>query len=626
MNYLSVENISKNYGEKVLFENLSFGIEKGQRVALVARNGSGKTTLLRVLTGKEPQDSGQVTLRKEVRVGFLEQDIYFDPDITVLQAVIEADNPAAEALRRYNECVASGDPAALEKATDEMHRTEAWDYESNVKQVLGKLGLQDTQITAGRLSGGQKKRLALARVLIARPDLMILDEPTNHLDLDMIEWLEGFLSAADITLFMVTHDRYFLERVCNEILELEGGQLYRYKGNYSYFLEKKNEREENEQANLARAKNQFRKELEWMRRQPKARGTKSKARVDAFYDLKDKATKRTGEEELDLQINMQRIGGKILEIHRLGKAYGEKNILEAFSYVFKRGEKIGIVGANGAGKSTFLNMILGLEAYDRGKITVGETVVFGYYSQDGIAISEGKRVIEVIKDIGEFIPMAGGKRLYASQLLERFLFPPHTHYQYVSKLSGGEKRRLYLLTILMKNPNFLILDEPTNDLDIFTLAALEEYLENFEGCVLVVTHDRYFMDRIVDHIFVFEGQGQIRDILGNYTEYREYHKQLQAEERRQRKEEKEEAPLVSREKTESNTAAKKKPSFKDKYEFDQLEREIPELEARRAQLEARLNSVGMELEDISTVSAELGKLLQDIEEKTLRWIELAEKI
>lgn len=626
MNYLSVENLSKNYGDKNLFTSISFGIDQGQRVALVAKNGTGKSTLMRILAGKEQQDSGNVTFRKDVRIGFLEQDSQFDPGLTIVEAVLGSDDPAALALKSYVEATHNAtDEAELQKAIEAMNSNNAWDYETRVKQILGKLNLHDASQLVETLSGGQKKRLALAQVLIRKPEFMILDEPTNHLDLDMIEWLEVFLSGSDITLLMVTHDRYFLERVCNEIIEMDAGNLYRYKGNYSYFLEKKEEREQSEQSEISKAKNLFRKELEWIRRQPKARGTKAKARVDAFSDVKEKAGKRLKEDEIEFNVNMQRIGGKILEFHKVRKEFGEKKILDGFDYVFKRGEKIGIVGSNGVGKSTFLNMIMGTEAVSGGKISVGETVSFGYYSQEGMKMSEDKRVIEVIREIAEFIPLAGGKKLSALQMLERFMFPSAMHYQYVSKLSGGERRRLYLLTILMKNPNFLILDEPTNDLDVFTLTALEDYLESFEGCVLVVTHDRFFMDRIVDHIFYFSGQGRVKDILGNYSEYRDFLKEQQTEERKSGRIEKTEQNETKAQ-VETAPSEKKKISFKDKFEFEQLEKEIPLLEQKKKEMEEQLNAPGLSVDDLSELSSKLGQLMEELEAKSFRWMELAERM
>ncbi|HAA00294.1 MAG TPA: ABC-F family ATP-binding cassette domain-containing protein [Flavobacteriales bacterium] len=622
MNYLSVEELSKNYGEKNLFSGISFGIDQGQRVALVAKNGAGKSTLMKILAGKEVADSGKAVFRKDLRIGFLEQDKQFTPGTTVIESALDSDDPAALAVKNYTAATHSGNEEQLQQAMDSMTATNAWDYETRVAQILGKLGLHDATQLVDSLSGGQTKRLALAQVLIRQPEFMILDEPTNHLDLDMIEWLEVFLNGSEITLFMVTHDRYFLERVCNEIVELDGGQLYRYKGNYSYFLEKKAEREMNEQSEISKAKNLYRKELDWMRRQPKARGTKARARIDAFHDTESIASKRIKKDEIEFNVNMQRIGGKILEFHKVKKQFGERIILQGFDYLFKRGEKIGIVGPNGVGKTTFLKMIMGQEEPDGGKITLGETVAIGYYSQEGMKLNEDKRVIEVIREIAEFIPLAGGKKMSALQLLERFMFPSQMHYQYVSKLSGGERRRLYLLTILMKNPNFLILDEPTNDLDVFTLTALEDYLENFEGCVLVVTHDRFFMDRIVDHIFYLPGAGEVKDISGNYSDFREEMKAYQSEERRQVQ-----ADRVDKAEKKAEAARdkeKKKLTFKEKFEFDQLDKEIPLLEKDRKELEARLSNGALSVDELSELSSKLGVLMSTIEEKTLRWMELAE--
>ena len=653
MNFLSVENLSKSYGEKQLFEGITFGIDQGQHVAIVAKNGAGKSTLMKIITGKEEADRGTVTFRKDLRIGFLEQDSQFDPEQTILEVVLAGNDPVTVALRNYEQgMINEVSPEKLSDLLEEVTLHNAWDHENQVKEILSKLGLTDVTKKTKTLSGGQKKRLALAQVLIGKPELMILDEPTNHLDLDMIEWLEVFLSSGQITLFMVTHDRYFLERVCDEILELEEGNLFRYKGSYSYFLEKKEERTANEQANIEKAKNLFRKELDWMRRQPKARSVKAKSRIDAFYEVSEKANKQIKEDKIEFNVNMSRVGGKILEFHRVGKSFGDKKILEHFDYIFKKGEKIGIVGPNGIGKSTFLNMIMEKEKVDSGKISAGETMVFGYYSQEGIKLDNDKRIIEVIKEIAEFIPMAGGKKLTAAQLLERFMFPVTMQYQNVSKLSGGEKRRLYLLTILMKNPNFLILDEPTNDLDVFTLSALEDYLESFEGCVLVVTHDRYFMDRLVDHIFVFEGEGKIKDYPGNYTQYREW---MDVKEEKEAKENKkkvensrtedsvkvveEESELsstgntsVSNNNSSSNKKSsyaeasedKKKLSFKEKFELEQLDKEIPLLEAKKKNLEAELSKLDIDHVKIISITEELGQVISDLDAKSLRWLELSE--
>lgn len=622
MNYLSVENLSRSYGEKMLFGNISFGLDKGQKTALIAKNGSGKSTLMKILSGKDTADSGKCIFRNNIRVGYLEQTEDFSQYKNVFEAILDIDTPQGIAFREFFQAEQQGDLKKIETATEKMNLASAWQFEQNAKAVLSKLNISNFTQETETLSGGQKKRIALAKVLISSPDILLLDEPTNHLDLDMIEWLENYLSGSEITLFMVTHDRYFLERICDEIIELDGGNLYRYKGNYSYFLEKKQEREMAEVANISKAKNLFRKELEWMRRMPKARGTKAKARIDSFYDVKETASKRIEEDKLSFDVNMSRIGGKILELHKLGKSYGDKKIMNGFDYVFRKGEKVGIVGPNGTGKSTFLNMIMGQIEPDRGKVTVGETIVFGYYSQQGMNIKEGKRVIEVIKDIAEFIPMAGGRKLYPAQLLEEFMFPSHMHFQFVSSLSGGERRRLYLLTILMKNPNFLILDEPTNDLDVFTLGVLEDYLENFEGCVLVVSHDRFFMDKLVDHIFVFEGNGEVNDITGNYTAYRNYQREKES---LKKTEDKNLKQVQMNAEITANNADKKKVSFKDKFEFDQLNKEIPALEEKKKVLEDKLSSVN-DHDELLKVSEELGQIINELDTKSERWLELSELI
>lgn len=620
MNYLSIENLSHSFGEKKLFENISFGLDKGQKVALIAKNGSGKSTLMKTLTGKIVPDNGKCVIRDGITMGYLEQAEDFSAYKNVFDCILDIDTPEANAFKLFYHAEHSGNNQELEDASLEMNATNAWDFEQNAKSILSKLNISNLDQDVKSLSGGQKKRIALAKVLIAAPDILLLDEPTNHLDLDMIEWLENYLNGKEITLFMVTHDRYFLERICDEILEIDNGNLYRYKGNYSFFLEKKAEREMAEMATISKAKNLFRKELDWMRRMPKARSTKAKSRIDAFYETKEVASKKIEEDKLAFDVNMSRIGGKILELHKLGKSFGDKKILNSFDYVFRKGEKVGIVGSNGVGKSTFLNIIMELEEPDRGKVSVGETIIFGYYSQQGMQIKDEKRVIEVIKDIGEFIPMANGKKLYPSQLLERFMFPNHMHYQFVSSLSGGEKRRLYLLTILMKNPNFLILDEPTNDLDVFTLGVLEDYLESFEGCVLVVSHDRFFMDKLVDHIFVFEGDGVIKDILGNYTAYRAYAKEQALQKREPQKEVELEEKII-----ELPKEPKKKVSFKDKYEFDELNKQIPLLEKQKAELENQLNTITNH-DELLKVSEKLGKIISELDAKSERWLELSEII
>lgn len=621
MNYLSVENIAKSYGSRQLFEGISFGLAEGEKAALVARNGSGKTTLLNILAGKEAPDQGLVTFRKGIRVAFLNQEPDLDLDRSILESVLASDNPMSQAVLRYE--LALEDPQnteAYQKAFDTMERLKAWDLEGQVKTVLGKLGLHEVKQAVKSLSGGQRKRVALAKILISAPDLLILDEPTNHLDLDMIEWLETYLGQKGLTLLMVTHDRYFLESICDSILELEDQKLYKHPGNYSQFLERKAERQEVEATNVDKAKNLMRKELEWIRRQPKARGTKSKARIDAFHDLKKEASKDLREDQLSLNIKMTRLGSKILEIHKLKKSYGSKELIAGFNYVFKKGEKVGIAGPNGSGKSTLLRMLTGQEEPSGGKIIIGDTVQFGFYTQNGLQLAEDKRVIDVVREIAEYIPREGkGGDLSASQLLERFLFDGDKQYTYVSKLSGGERRRLYLCTVLMANPNFLILDEPTNDLDILTLNVLEDFLIDFPGCVLVVTHDRYFMDKICDHLFAFEGEAQIKDFPGNYTDYREY----QEEEATKRKLRNESLVKVKASKSEA-PKEKTKLTYAEKLEFEALEGELEKLEEERNQLAKELETAATDADKIMELSAKLESVQAQLEEKEMRWLELSE--
>lgn len=620
MNFLSVEQLTKSYGDRILFQDLTFGIDQGQKVAIVAKNGNGKSTLLRCLVGTEPYDEGRIVFRKDVRMAFMEQSEDLQATHTILEEVFSHDLPELKAVKAYNRAMRSGDESEIQKAFEAISELHAWDIEVKVNQILSQLKLEDTDQLIGNLSGGQKKRVALAKVLIAEPDFLILDEPTNHLDLDMIEWLEEFLSKSKSTILMVTHDRYFLEVVCDTILELEDKTIYKYKGNFSYFLEKKAEREEQREATVMKAKNQFRKELEWMRRQPKARGTKQKARIEAFYDTKKVAKQRLDEDELEIPVKMERLGTKILELHKIGKSFGSKKILNDFSYVFKRQERLGIVGQNGAGKTTFLNMILEKEPVDKGKIVVGETVVFGYYNQELPQWEDDKKVIDVIRDIAEFIPLEKGRQMSAAQFLEKFLFPRDMHYNFVHKLSGGEKRRLKLMTVLMSNPNFLILDEPTNDLDIFVMSVLEEYLRSFQGCLIVVSHDRYFMDKMVDHIFVFEGDGEIKDILGNYTEYR---KQRQIVQREEKKNEAREEVVEATPKANSNEG-KRKLSYKEKVEFEGLEKELEDLEGRKTELTNVLSNSESTTEELIKAGDELSKVVQELETKTDRWLELSE--
>jgi ABC transport system ATP-binding/permease protein len=625
MNYLSVEELAKSYGERILFQGLTFGIDQGQKAAIVAKNGNGKTTLLRCIMGMEAPDSGRIVFRNGIRVAYLEQTDLMPPHHTLLEEVLNHDLPELNAIRNYSEALLNGDEKQLETAIQTLNELHAWDIESRVNQILGVLKLTDLTQTIGSLSGGQKKRVALAKVLIAEPDFIILDEPTNHLDLDMIEWLEEYLSKSTATLLMVTHDRYFLEVVCDTIFELENQTLFKYKGNFSYYLEKKAEREDQLQATIDKAQNLMRKELDWVRRQPKARGTKQKARLDAFQVTKEVASQRLDKDELELNIRMERMGSKILELHKLGKAYGEKVMLNDFSYVFKKGERIGIVGPNGVGKTTFLNMLTGKEEPTKGKVVVGDTIVFGYYSQEHIKLAEDKRLIEVIKDIAEYIPLEKGRELTAAQFLEKFLFPRSMHWNLVSKLSGGEKRRLKLMMVLMANPNFLILDEPTNDLDIFTLSVLEDYLRSFPGCLIVVSHDRYFMDKMVDHIFYFKGEGEIKDILGNYTAYRQQLKEAEQALRKERTAEKETPAPTPVPVSTSAQSEKKKLSYKEKLEFEQMESVLEELEQRKENLTAKLSDTSLSGDELNTVSMELTELMALIDQKTDRWLELADR-
>ncbi|MGZ4055352.1 MAG: ABC-F family ATP-binding cassette domain-containing protein [Bacteroidia bacterium] len=635
MNYLSVENVSKSYGTKVLFNKISFGLNQGDRIALIAKNGAGKSTLLKVLMGKEIADEGLVTFRKDIVVTYLDQNPSFDENSTVLDAIYKTDNLMLNAVRDYEEALHAFEKDYNDKTSDrlefcsaQMDKLDAWGFEAKVQEILQRLKIAFLDKQIGTLSGGQKKRVALAKVLIDEPHLLILDEPTNHLDVEMIEWLENYLVSKDMTLLLVTHDRYFLDSVCTEIIEIDNGNLHHYRGNFQYYVEKKAERESMENSEIDKAKNLFRRELEWVRKMPKARGTKAKYRVDQFEVTKEKAFSKQTEEKLALGVKMSRIGGKILEFVKIKKAFGSTKIVNDFSYIFKKGEKIGVIGKNGVGKSTFLNMIMGLENPDAGTITSGETIVFGYYSQEGLKLAEDKRVIEVVKDIAEFIPLADGSKLSASGLLTKFLFPPDVQYGYVSKLSGGERRRLYLMTILIKNPNFLILDEPTNDLDIVTLSVLEDFLTNFQGCVLIVTHDRYFMDKMVDHLFVFEGEGVVRDFPGNYTEYRD---KKESEEKIQRKEisqnaksESIETLVVTENKKEEEATTKKKLSYKEKLEFEQLEKDIAKLEEEKAKITDLLNAGSNNHEDAVKWSSEIGAIISKLDEKSLRWLELSE--
>lgn len=614
MNYLSVNNLSKFYGDKLLFENITFFIDKGQKVALIAKNGTGKSSLIRILQGSEPPESGDFKFHKDIKVGFLSQEPAFDDSKTVYQTIMHDENPILKASLLYEQALDGyGD---LQSAMNKMDELEAWDYEQQVKLILSKFLILDFDQKVGSMSGGQKKRLALAVLLLQQPDLFILDEPTNHLDMDMIEWLEEYLSKNNITLMMITHDRYFLENICNEILELENGILYKHKGNYSKYLENKELREENQRVNVEKAQNTFRKELEWMRRQPKARTTKAQSRVDNFENVKAAATAKTQDKAIEIEVKMQRLGGKILELHNIQKTYKDKVVLDKFSHKFQRGERVGIVGRNGCGKSTLLNILVGDEKQDTGNIVLGETVVFGYYNQKGLQLKTDKRVIEVIKDIAEFLPVGKGT-ISAAQLLERFLFPFEQQYNFVSTLSGGERRRLYLLTILMKNPNFLILDEPTNDLDILTLQVLEDFLMDFKGCLVIVSHDRYFLDKLTDHLLVFEGDGKVRDFLGNYNEYR---LQLKEEVRQQKMADRNAAES---EKT-TSSPVKRRLSFKEQEEFKQLENELEKLTKEKDVLTEKLSSGISDHQEIKELSGKIQTIISQLDEKELRWLELSE--
>ena len=617
MNYLSVENISKAYGEKVLFQDISFGINKDQKIAFVAKNGSGKTSILNIIAGLDESDTGQVISRKGINISYLSQQHNFDENLTIEETIFSTENTILPIIAQYEKALLNTDDAdAYQKAFDLMDQHNAWDFETQYKQILSKLKLDDLSLKVSILSGGQKKRLALAILLINKPDLLILDEPTNHLDLEMIEWLEAFFSKEKITLFMVTHDRYFLERVCNEIIELDNGKLYKYKGNYSYYLQNKEERLALEATNLGKAKSLFKKELDWMRRQPKARTTKSKSRIDDFYQIKEKAHKRRNEHEVQLEINMKRLGSKILELHKLKKSFGDKIILDGFDYVFKRGERLGIIGKNGTGKSSFLNIITQKESVDGGKVVLGETVKYGYYTQKGIVVKEGQKVIEVIKEFGEEIPLAKGRRISASQLLERFLFDKKKQYDFVEKLSGGEQKRLYLCAVLIQNPNFLILDEPTNDLDVVTLNVLENFLLDYPGNLLVVSHDRYFMDKIVDGLFVFRGEGVIENFPGNYSDFRIYEDSKPKEENASKK----------KADTRVKTNSKAKLSFDEKREFGQLETHIERLQKKKETIEKQFLNVEIASDDIQEKSKELQQIITDLEEKEERWFELSMKL
>jgi len=619
VNYISVENISKSYGERILFEELSFGINKDQKIAFVAKNGSGKTSILNIIAGLDVPDTGQVICRKGIQISYLAQNETLNPKLTIKEVVFSSENRTLQVIEQYNKALENPENAeAYQKAFELMEQHNAWDFDTQYKQILSKLKFDDLHQKVSDLSGGQKKRLSLATILINKPDLLILDEPTNHLDLEMIEWLESYFAKEKITLFMVTHDRYFLERVCNEIVELDHGKLYRYKGNYSYYLEKKEERIALEQTTVEKAKNLYNKELDWMRRQPKARTTKSKSRIDDFYEIKEKAHKRRQDHQVQLEINMERLGSKILELHKVKKSFDDTLILDGFEYVFKRGERIGIIGKTGTGKSSFLNIITQKIPVDGCKVILGETVKFGYYTKSGIVIKEGQKVIEVIKEFGEFIPLTKGRKITAGQLLERFLFDRKKQHDFVEKLSGGEQKRLYLCAVLIQNPNFLILDEPTNDLDVVTLNVLEDFLLDFPGNLLVVSHDRYFMDKIMDSLFVFRGDGIIENFPGNYSDFRAYEDSSPKAEKPSITTQKEVVKAISN--------SKEKLSFKENREFGLLETDISKLEKKKNRIENKFENNEISTEEINDKSQELQQIISDLEQKEERWLELSMKL
>jgi len=620
VNYLSVENIAKSFGELQLFNNISFGINEGQKVGFVAKNGSGKTTLLHILAGTQTPDDGRVVYRKDITSAFLAQEPDLDPNLTVEETIFASDNEIMRVIALYEKALENPEDAdAYQKAFELMEMHQAWDFETQYTQILFKMKLDQLDKKVGDLSGGQKKRLALTVMLLSKPDFIILDEPTNHLDLDMIEWLEEFFRKENFTIFMVTHDRYFLENVCNEIVELEDGNLYTYKGNYSYYLDKKDARIELDQTNTDKAKQLFKKELDWMRRQPKARTTKSKSRIDDFHEIKDRASKRRKDHQVQLEINMERLGSKIVEIHKISKSYEGKQLLDKFEYNFQKGERIGIIGKNGTGKSTFLNILTGAIKPDSGKVIIGDTIKFGYYTQGGIQAKPGQKVIDVIREFGDFIPLQKGRQISAQQLLERFLFDRKKQYDFVEKLSGGERKRLYLCTVLIQNPNFLILDEPTNDLDIVTLNVLENFLLDFPGCLVVVSHDRYFMDKIVDHLFVFQGNAEVEDFPGNYSDYREYEDSQVAESNGKSK---------NSEAKENTSRVEAKPesglTYNEKKEFNKLEKEIANLEKKKEKIQQEFLEP-LTSEEIAKKSIELKEVTDAIENKTERYFELGAK-
>jgi ATP-binding cassette subfamily F protein uup len=616
LNYLNVENISKSYGEVTLFENISFSIHKGQKIAFIAKNGTGKTSILKIISGEDSSDSGEITYRKNIVISFLSQDPKLDDSLTIEESIFNSNNPILKVIENYEKAILnSEDVENYQKAFEEMELFQAWDFETQYKQILSKLKLDKIDQKVSELSGGQKKRLSLANALINRPDLLILDEPTNHLDLEMIEWLESFFAKENVTLFMVTHDRYFLERVCNEIIELDQGDLHSYKGNYSYYLDKRNDRIEREAIEQGKVKQLFKKELTWMRKQPKARTTKSKSRIDDFQEIKHRAQQRRNDHEVQLELNMERLGTKIVEFFKVSKFYEDKTILDKYSYVFQRGERVGVIGKNGTGKTTFLDILTEKTKPDSGKIIIGETIKFGYYTQNGIKVKNDQKVIDVVRDFGDYIPLKKGKQISAQQLLERFLFSRQKQYDFVEKLSGGERKRLYLCTVLIQNPNFLILDEPTNDLDIVTLNVLESFLLDFPGCVIVVSHDRYFMDKVIDHLLVFKGEGLIEDFPGNYSDYRSYE---------------DSKPHVSKKEIIENKSwkepAENRLSYNEEKELKNLESKIKSLVYDKKELEKDFLNQGLTQDKILIMSSRLEKIIETINSKEERWFELSSKL
>lgn len=625
VSYLQVDKLTKSFGDRILFEDISFGIAKGEHIGIIAQNGNGKTTLLNIIAGIEDYDSGSITFHNNIKVGYLMQNPSFAPELTILQACFNSPNETVQAISRYEKALYDNEPQSLHDAIEEMDRLKAWEYEHRVKSILSKLNIKNFEQPVKELSGGQIKRIALANILITDPDLLILDEPTNHLDIEMTEWLESYLQHSNVTLLMVTHDRYFLDRVCTQILEIDDHTLYSYKGNFSYYLEKKQERIEVQNAEAARARNLFRKELDWMRRQPQARGTKARSRIDAFYALEEKTKQHRDTQTVKLDVKSSYIGSKIFEAQYVSKSFGDLKIVDNFYYNFARYEKMGIIGANGTGKSTFVKMLVGEISPDSGRFDIGETVRFGYYCQEGLHFKEGMKVIDAIREIAEEIILDDGRKLSASQFLQHFLFPPQKQHDYIYKLSGGEKRRLHLCTVLMRNPNFLVLDEPTNDLDITTLSVLEEYLQGFKGCVIVVSHDRYFMDKVVDHLLVFEGNAVIKDFPGNYTDYREWKADKLRKERQQENSEKEKKKQDKRQETgATHSNSKRRLTFKEKKELEELDKLLPQLEEEKSRLETELSSGTLSTDELYAHSTRISELIQLIDEKETRWLELSE--